>query len=148
MKARQIFRTAAIALSAAIATAGFTACDDGLEIQQTYPFTVETMPVRKDIVKGETAEIRCTLHREGRYDDARTLSAIFRWTARESCVWTTGRCSHPMTAIRSRERSSGSTTPPHLPTSRPSTSISRTTGGSVCNSLFSSATRRLTRRSN
>lgn len=78
MKARQIFRTAAIALSAAIATAAFTACDDGLEIQQAYPFTVETMPVRKDIVKGETAEIRCTLHREGRYDDARYTIRYFQ----------------------------------------------------------------------
>lgn len=43
-------------------------CDNKLEIQQVFPFTVETMPVQTKIVKGETAEIRCELKREGLYD--------------------------------------------------------------------------------
>lgn len=45
-------------------------CDNKLEIQQVFPFTVETMPVQTKIVKGETAEIRCELKREGLYDGA------------------------------------------------------------------------------
>jgi hypothetical protein len=45
-------------------------CDNKLDIQQAYPFTVETMPVQTKIVKGETAEIRCELKREGLYDGA------------------------------------------------------------------------------
>lgn len=45
----------------------FTSCNDKLEIQQAYPFTIETMPVTKKLKVGETAEIRCQLKREGRY---------------------------------------------------------------------------------
>jgi len=45
-------------------------CDNKLDIQQVFPFTVETMPVQTQIVKGETAEIRCELKREGLYDGA------------------------------------------------------------------------------
>ncbi len=35
-----------------------SACDRELDVQQSYPFTVETMPVQKDIVKGQTAVFR------------------------------------------------------------------------------------------
>ena len=49
---------------------GFTACDDGLDVTQAYPFTVETMPVPKKLTPGETAEIRCELVREGEFDGA------------------------------------------------------------------------------
>lgn len=45
----------------------FTSCNDKLEIQQAYPFTIETMPVPKKLKVGETAEIRCQLKREGYY---------------------------------------------------------------------------------
>lgn len=45
-----------------------TACDNELDVQQAYSFRVETMPVPGKISEGETAEIRCTLRREGRYD--------------------------------------------------------------------------------
>jgi len=45
-------------------------CDNKLDIQQVYRFTVETMPVQTKIVKGETAEIRCELKREELYDGA------------------------------------------------------------------------------
>lgn len=33
-----------------------TACNDSLDIQQAYPFTVETLPVPKNLKVGETAE--------------------------------------------------------------------------------------------
>lgn len=54
------------------------ACDRELDIQQAYPFTVETMPVQKHIAKGQTAEIRCTLKREGRFEDARYTIRYFQ----------------------------------------------------------------------
>ena len=45
------------------AVLGFTSCEDDLDVQQAYPFTVETMPVPKRLVQGETAEIRCEILR-------------------------------------------------------------------------------------
>ena len=55
-----------------------SACDRDLDVQQSYPFTVETMPVQKDIVKGQTAEIRCTLKREGDFADTRYTIRYFQ----------------------------------------------------------------------
>lgn len=47
-----------------------TACNSQLDIQQHYPFTVAAMPVQKSISKGETAEIRVKINREGYFDEA------------------------------------------------------------------------------
>lgn len=55
-----------------------TSCSDDLDVQQSYPFTVETMPVPKRIVKGETVEIRCELKREGRFSNARYTIRYFQ----------------------------------------------------------------------
>ncbi|MBW4760117.1 DUF3872 domain-containing protein [Prevotella denticola] len=55
-----------------------SACDRDLDVQQSYPFTVETMPVQKDIVKGQTAEIRCTLKREGNFADTHYTIRYFQ----------------------------------------------------------------------
>lgn len=55
-----------------------TSCSDDLDVQQSYPFTVETMPVPTRIVKGETVEIRCELKREGRFSDARYTICYFQ----------------------------------------------------------------------
>ena len=43
------------------------ACNRELEVQQAYDFTLETMPAQKDLRRGETAEIRCSLKRAGRF---------------------------------------------------------------------------------
>ncbi len=56
----------------------FTACNDDIEVQQAFPFTVETMPVPTRLVMGETAEIRCELKREGRFEDARYTIRYFQ----------------------------------------------------------------------
>ena len=45
-----------------------SSCSDELDILQSYPFKVETMPVPKDIVRGQTVEIRCELQAEGKFD--------------------------------------------------------------------------------
>ncbi len=55
-----------------------SACDRDLDVQQSYPFTVETMPVQKDIIKGQTAEIRCTLKRDGEFADTRYTIRYFQ----------------------------------------------------------------------
>ncbi len=44
-----------------------TACDNELEVTQSFPFSVETMPVPKEIRQGETVEIRCTLKAQGNF---------------------------------------------------------------------------------
>lgn len=53
-------------------------CDDKLDVQQVYPFTVTTMPVQKRIKMGETAEIRFQLHREGYYDETKYFIRYFQ----------------------------------------------------------------------
>lgn len=45
-------------------------CDDELDIQQSYPFTVETMPVPGKVTRGQTVEIRCEMKKEGNYANA------------------------------------------------------------------------------
>ena len=52
----------------------FASCDDDMDIQQSYPFTVETMPVPNKVTKGQTVEIRCELKKTG--DFANTLYTI------------------------------------------------------------------------
>ena len=47
------------------------ACNDKLDIQTKYPFIVETMPVPKKLKVNETAEIRCELKRDGRWEDTK-----------------------------------------------------------------------------
>lgn len=56
----------------------FVACNDKIEVQQNYDFTLSTMPVQKQIAKGETAEIRCQLNRSGRYDGAKYFIRYFQ----------------------------------------------------------------------
>ena len=55
-----------------------SACDRELEVQQAYDFTLETMPVQKDLRRGETAEIRCSLKRAGRFAGARYTLRYFQ----------------------------------------------------------------------
>lgn len=64
---------------AALAALGLlSACDKELDVQQAYKFELETMPVQKRIAVGETAEIRCTLVREGEYAGARYTIRYFQ----------------------------------------------------------------------
>ena len=62
----------------ALVALALVSCDNEPEVQQAYPFTVETMPVPMRIVKGETVEIRCELKREGRFSDARYTIRYFQ----------------------------------------------------------------------
>ena len=44
-----------------------TSCSDELDVQQSYPFTVEVMPFGDKIAKGETVELRFEINPEGNY---------------------------------------------------------------------------------
>jgi len=56
----------------------FVGCNDKLDVQQMYGFSVSTMPVQSEIKSGETVEIRCQLNRTGRYKDAKYYIAYFQ----------------------------------------------------------------------
>lgn len=73
MKAIRNLKVLALVLVGAVSII-LTSCNDDLDIQQSYPFTVETMPVPKALAYGETAEIRCELKCDGDY--ANTLYTI------------------------------------------------------------------------
>ena len=68
-----IFKAVALCLIAAVSFT-LVSCDDDMDIQQSYPFTVEVMPVPNKVTKGQTVEIRCELKKEG--DFANTLYTI------------------------------------------------------------------------
>ena len=51
-----------------------TSCSDDIDVQQSYPFTVEVMPYGDKITKGETVELRFEIKPEGNY--ANTLYTI------------------------------------------------------------------------
>ena len=72
-KRTSIFKALALCLFAAVSLT-LVSCDDDMDIQQSYPFTVETMPVPNKVTKGQTVEIRCELKKEG--DFANTLYTI------------------------------------------------------------------------
>ena len=62
------------AMLATVVAIALVSCDNELDVQQGYPFTVETMPVPNKVTKGQTVEIRCELKKTG--DFANTLYTI------------------------------------------------------------------------
>ena len=135
------------AMLATVVAIALVSCDNDLDVQQGYPFTVETMPVPKRIVKGETVEIRCELKREGRFSDARYTVRYL--TAKARSAWTTGWCCCPTTVIRLTGRCSGCTTLPSARTNRVLTYISRTTvplHNYSCLVLISTTRKRMTQK--
>ena len=61
-----------------------TSCESELEIQQSYPFTVETMPVPKELNRNETVEIRCELKSEGDFDGTVYTIRYFQYDGKGS----------------------------------------------------------------
>lgn len=62
----------------------FTSCDDKIEVQQAYDFSLTTMPVQKRIKQGETAEIRLQLHKSGNYRETEFFISYFQPDGRGS----------------------------------------------------------------
>ena len=59
------------------------ACNDDVDIQQSYPFSIETMPVPKKLKVGETAEISVSFTGTGGMRKQSISSAISSRTGRE-----------------------------------------------------------------
>lgn len=56
-----------------------TSCDDDLDVQQSYPFTVEVMPYADKIANGETIELRMTIVPEGNYTNTLYTIRYFQY---------------------------------------------------------------------
>ena len=59
----------------ALALFCLSACTRELDIQQAYDFSLEVMPVQNFIAKGETAEMRCSLKRAGRFANTQSITS-------------------------------------------------------------------------
>lgn len=66
------------ALCVLTVAAAMCGCDYQPEVRNDFQFSVSYLPVPKKIVRGETAEIRLTIEREGRWDDARYFVRYFQ----------------------------------------------------------------------
>ena len=108
-KRTNIFKAVALCLIVAVSFT-LVSCDDDMDIQQSYPFTVEVMPVPNKVTKGQTVEIRCELKKEG--DFAGTLYTIryFQFEGKARSKWITASPSCPTTATCWRTKSSACTT--------------------------------------
>ena len=62
----------------ALALFCLSACTRELDVQQAYDFSLEVMPVQNSIAKGETAEIRCSLKRSGRFANTQYTIRYFQ----------------------------------------------------------------------
>ena len=62
----------------ALALFCLSACTRELDVQQAYDFSLQTLPVQKDIIKGAVAEIRCSLKAEGDFKDTRYTIRYFQ----------------------------------------------------------------------
>ena len=56
-----------------------TSCSDDLDVQQSYPFTVEVMPHTDKIVKGQTVELRFEIKPEGNYSNTLYTIRYFQY---------------------------------------------------------------------
>ncbi|MBD5317215.1 MAG: DUF3872 domain-containing protein [Bacteroides sp.] len=56
-----------------------TSCSDDLDVQQSYPFTVEVMPFGDKIAKGETVELRFEIKLEGNYTNTMYTIRYFQY---------------------------------------------------------------------
>ena len=70
----------AIWVMGVLSFAGFclSSCTPELDVQQAYDFSLQTLPVQKDIIKGAVAEIRCSLKAEGDFKDTRYTIRYFQ----------------------------------------------------------------------
>ena len=64
-------------LFALVAT--LSSCSDDLDVQQSYPFTVEVMPFGDKIANGETIELRFEIKPEGNYKNTLYTIRYFQY---------------------------------------------------------------------
>ena len=56
-----------------------TSCSDDLDVQQSYPFTVEVMPYADKITQGQTVELRFEIKPEGNYTNTLYTIRYFQY---------------------------------------------------------------------
>ena len=56
-----------------------TSCSDDLDVQQSYPFTVEVMPYGDKIKQGQTVELRFEIKPEGNYSNTLYTIRYFQY---------------------------------------------------------------------
>lgn len=66
-----MIRILCIGCTATLAALFLYACNDKLDIQQEYDFSLSSWHLQSAIRKGESVEIRLTLHRSGDFQDTR-----------------------------------------------------------------------------
>ena len=115
------------------------ACNDGLDIQQAYPFTVETLPVPKKLKVGETAEIRYQLVRSGRYQPTTYQIRYFQPDGKGKLEMDDGTVFLPNDLYPLEKETFRLYYTSHRPTSRRLTFISSTASGR-CSSFRSRST--------
>lgn len=57
----------------------FSSCSDDLDVQQSYPFTVEVMPYGDKIKQGQTVELRFEIKPEGNYNNTLYTIRYFQY---------------------------------------------------------------------
>ena len=67
-----------------------TSCSDDLDVQQSYPFTVEVMPYADKIANGETVELRFETKPEGNYTTTRYPIRYFQYEGNGSLTMVYG----------------------------------------------------------
>lgn len=66
------------------AVCSLTSCSDDLDVQQSYPFTVDVMPYGDKIVKGQTVELRFEIKPEGNYSNTLYTIRYFQYDGQGS----------------------------------------------------------------
>lgn len=56
-----------------------SSCSDDLDVQQSYPFSVEVMPFAEKITKGQTVELRFEIKPEGNYTNTLYTIRYFQY---------------------------------------------------------------------
>lgn len=67
------------AVAVAMTAMFMTSCDDDLDVQQSYPFTVEVMPYGDKIANGQTVELRFEIQPEGNYTNTMYTIRYFQY---------------------------------------------------------------------
>lgn len=87
---RKTFGLMALISLAIAAVCGLASCSDDLDVQQSYPFTVEVMPFTDKIVKGQTVELRFEIVPEGNYTNTLYTIRYFQYDGEGSLRFVDG----------------------------------------------------------
>ncbi len=66
------------------AVCSLTSCSDDLDVQQSYPFTVEVTPYADKITQGQTVELRFEIKPEGNYTNTLYTIRYFQYDGKGS----------------------------------------------------------------